>query len=1736
MRSLLQLLLLTGLATYSASCTKEVTTTNSRVAGETTESANALSASAPDSVSKGSGLNVTWEKIEGASAFELSISTREDCSNPILSVTGLKDQQYSVTLSQVGVFYVCLKAVSATGVVLAQASLKVQIKDDESNTVSIDALALSSANSSNKNEYSFLANCTGADTFVVQAKDGNGDTQEKSSTCANDKLAATVNLGSLADGDITLTVYDELKTKEITKATINKDTSAPTVSITSPTGGAFVNNTNLSSFAVSGTCSENGQSVTVAVGSAEASANCASGSFSASLDLTAASSGALSVSVSHVDSVGNGGTGSSVSVTKDITTVLAVTNANGSYVNSTSASSYTISGTCSEDTRAVSITGDATASPNCSSGNYTTNVDLSAKADGSLSFTIRHEAASGNFDEKTLTLAKDASAPSVSVSGAPASIMNGSSLSVTVAGTGVVNYKYDLLGSAAANCSGASYSASTSVGTAISETLSSDDDYRLCVVGLDAAGNVSSASETAFTRDTQDPDVFDISGLANYTNSTTPTISWTASTGAATYDLLVDDTNDCSSPVQTYNDISATSKTLSSLGSDGTYYLCLSSKDSAGNTKNATTNPASFALETQLPNTPTTPSDAGTYDDTTVTFSWSDPGDNGASGIASFYVQVGTSAGASDVYAGNEGTNTSYQFAGSNGSSYYIRVKAIDNAGNESSYSSSSDGVYVDSAAPTAASSLKEAPDATTDADADGDNDTSIYLVWSAGSDAHSGLAVSNTYKVSWYSQTACGGSATEVDTTALNTQLTNLSNGTTYSFSVRTFDKAGNFSDSGCSDGIIIDNMAPPALTSFGGSTGSGAGLVSLSLDFPADVSDYNNIKIYRSSSSGSTGVSAPSCGSGTLVTTVTDFSTDPTTISDNTGETAAYFSYRACVYDVAGNDTYSNTTTDILSADNNYLRSFDAAKLAGSSNAGDIGANTDTAWVDLSSNTTNGTLSGFSYSAGSGWDGDGSVADPYRLTFDGSGDTVALGSIANVQTVSVWFNPSNPSSTASQMVFDQYPNRFWVTNGNLNMHYNDTSNVYTTGVEANRWYHMLVTNDGSTTNFYLDAVLVASQSKAAYSSSQNARIGSDYGGAGNPFSGSIASVQLYDEGFSFTQVMSAYNEGKYRFTAEPSVATIESVFPNKLSTSGGDTITIYGAKFSGATSVTIGGVAASSYTVNSDYQITATVPAGSVGSAAVVVIAGGNTATATNAVSYTATKTTDIMAWLDAENIDRAGTKATSASSTSDWRSVKGVGAGLINFSFDSDSGWNGDGSTADPHRIEFDGSGDSISIGTLKGVQTIATWFRTDNAASSSRQMIIDHYGVRTEVLSGSLLMQYNDSTIYSTGIGSNKWHHMVVTNDGSASTFYLDGVVVATQAKAAYNTSQKIRIGSDYSGTANSLDGAIASVRVYSAGLSSSDVMKIYDEEKYRFSAVPSVVTIEKLFPNKISSAGGDSIEIYGAKFTNTTSVTIGGIAASSFTINSDNHITATAAAGSVGYANVSVTADSNTATASNSVYYTATKTSNVMVWLDAENIDRWGTPGSSISSTDEWLSVMGKGGGFVNFNYNGTSGWSGDGSTGDPYHVKFDGNDSVNLGYLNKAKTFSAWFNVNNAASGAAQMIIDNYPNRFYVQSGNVKLAYNSGTYHDAAVSSSTWYHILITNDGTTSYFYLDGSQFSTETKGAYTANQKARVGSDYGSAANPFTGSIAGVRIYDTNLTPTEVTAIYDEEKGRFGY
>ena len=92
----------------------------------------------------------------------------------------------------------------------------------------------------------------------------------------------------------------------------------------------------------------------------------------------------------------------------------------------------------------------------------------------------------------------------------------------------------------------------------------------------------------------------------------------------------------------------------------------------------------------------------------------------------------------------------------------------------------------------------------------------------------------------------------------------------------------------------------------------------------------------------------------------------------------------------------------------------------------------------------------------------------------------------------------------------------------------------------------------------------------------------------------------------------------GDMVLTAAPAVPSITSVSPSTGTTAGGTSVTITGTNFTGATAVTFGGTPATSFTVNSATQITATTPARSAGAVAVAVTNADGTDTKAGAFTY--------------------------------------------------------------------------------------------------------------------------------------------------------------------------------------------------------------------------------------------------------------------------------------------------------------------------------------------------------------------------------------------------------------------------------------------------------------------------------------------------------------------------------------
>ncbi|MGE7370694.1 IPT/TIG domain-containing protein [Neorhizobium sp. NPDC001467] len=83
----------------------------------------------------------------------------------------------------------------------------------------------------------------------------------------------------------------------------------------------------------------------------------------------------------------------------------------------------------------------------------------------------------------------------------------------------------------------------------------------------------------------------------------------------------------------------------------------------------------------------------------------------------------------------------------------------------------------------------------------------------------------------------------------------------------------------------------------------------------------------------------------------------------------------------------------------------------------------------------------------------------------------------------------------------------------------------------------------------------------------------------------------------------------GRFTYIAVP---TVTSLLPLRGSTAGGTEVVITGTAFTGVSGVSFGGTAATSYTFDSDTQITAVAPAGSAGSVTVAVTTPGGTSTA--------------------------------------------------------------------------------------------------------------------------------------------------------------------------------------------------------------------------------------------------------------------------------------------------------------------------------------------------------------------------------------------------------------------------------------------------------------------------------------------------------------------------------------------
>jgi hypothetical protein len=144
-------------------------------------------------------------------------------------------------------------------------------------------------------------------------------------------------------------------------------------------------------------------------------------------------------------------------------------------------------------------------------------------------------------------------------------------------------------------------------------------------------------------------------------------------------------------------------------------------------------------------------------------------------------------------------------------------------------------------------------------------------------------------------------------------------------------------------------------------------------------------------------------------------------------------------------------------------------------------------------------------------------------------------------------------------------------------------------------------------------------------------------------------------------------------------------------------------------------------------------------------------------------------------------------------------------------------------------------------------------------------------------------------------------------------------------------------------------------------------------------------------------------------------------------------------------------------------------------------------------------------------------------------LSFDGTDdsvSVSTGLTNTQTkvTFSAWAN----GTPTFRVILSLGPGVWIGTLGD-KWAWNTspGNYMQSTASvTSGWHHIVGTADGTTNRLYVDGVQVASAAGTLGDASGAGRIG-DYSGGGYNWIGQIDDVRVYNRDLTASEVKALY---------
>jgi large repetitive protein len=357
------------------------------------------------------------------------------------------------------------------------------------------------------------------------------------------------------------------------------------------------------------------------------------------------------------------------------------------------------------------------------------------------------------------------------------------------------------------------------------------------------------------------------------------------------------------------------------------------------------------------------------------------------------------------------------------------------------------------------------------------------------------------------------------------------------------------------------------------------------------------------------------------------------------------------------------------------------------------------------------------------------------------------------------------------------------------------------------------------------------------------------------------------------------------YTYTA---TLAVTGVSPSSGPDTGGGTVTVAGSGFTGAGAVDFGGVPAASFAVNSSTSITATAPAHGAGTVDVTVATPAGTSAVTGSDKYVYTASAPTVTGLGPTwGPASGGTSVT----------VTGSGFGVQS------------GSVFDPEITAVDfGTVPAASVTVISATSLAAIAppgvdgsvdVTVANPAATSATSSADRF----TYLSTPAVTAVNPAEGPTSG-GST----VIVTGSGFTGASTVDfGSVPADNVIVTGDTS--LTATAPPAASAGSVDVTVAN-QLGTSSRTSAD--------RYDYVAAPAITGIS---PNTGSPVGGTAVTVSGAGFTGANAVDFGATPAASFTVNSDNSITAVAPAGSPGAVDITVTGLGGTSTTGPADTYT-----------------------------------------------------------------------------------------------------------------------------------------------------------------------------------------------------------------------